>query len=83
MKTSINSAFNLRQLPTQQREWWILMGGKRIGSIRQIGQSFGWRDRFGGHWFATQQEAIEARIRAWRVARRAALALELLSRGAS
>jgi hypothetical protein len=67
----------------RHEEWLIANSDQRIGVIRKVGKQFGWRDRCGGHWFATQQEAIEARIRAWRVARRAALALELLSRGAS
>jgi hypothetical protein len=47
----------------RHEEWLIVVRNQRIGVIRKVGKQFGWRDRFGGHWFATHQEAIEALVR--------------------
>lgn len=47
----------------RHEEWLIANSDQRIGVIRKVGKQFGWRDCFGGHWFATQQEAIDALVR--------------------
>jgi hypothetical protein len=47
----------------QQEQWLILLHDRRIGIIRKVGNRFGWRDYSGGHWFSTQQEAIDCLVR--------------------